>query len=191
MKEIVLASGSPRRKEILENLNIDFKIIKSDIDEDIDKSMDPITYSMLLSFLKAEDIASKNKGIIIGADTVVSIDGEILGKPRDKKDAIDMLNKLNGNKHKVITGISLIDVESNIRVVDYEESFVYFRDLTHEEILSYVKVGESFGKAGSYAIQGYGGLLVEKIEGCYFNIVGLPISKLNFLLKSHFDYSIL
>lgn len=191
MKEIVLASGSPRRKEILRNLNIDFKIMKSDIDENIDKSMDPIIYSILLSFLKAEDVASKNKGIIIGADTVVSIDGEILGKPKDEKDAIDMLNKLNGNKHKVITGISLIDVERNIRVVDYEESFVYFRDLSQEEIVNYVKTKESFGKAGSYAIQGYGSLLVEKIEGCYFNIVGLPVSKLNFLLKKHFDYSIL
>lgn len=192
MKKIILASGSPRRKEILKNLDIDFSVLKSNIEEEIYNYIDPIDMVLSLAYLKADDIVNQvKKGIIISADTIVVIDGEILGKPKDKLDAFNMLKKLNGRKHKVITGVCLIDVEDNSRVVDYEETIVEFRKIDDSIINSYIDTGEPMDKAGSYGIQGYGALLVKEINGCYQNVVGLPISKLGLLLKENFNYSIL
>ncbi len=189
--DIILASGSPRRKEILENANLKFDIIKSEIDEVILPDESPYQVVMRLAFEKSVDIASKyNDKLVIGADTVVSLDGKILGKPKDKKDAINMIKSLSGKTHQVITGISLINLDANKKIIDYVVSNVKFKDLSQQDIVDYIQTNESMDKAGAYGIQGYGAMLVEEIQGDYFNIVGLPISRLSDLLKSHFSINL-
>ena len=188
---IILASSSPRRKEILENTNTKFDIMKSEIDETILENELPSQVVMRLAFEKAIDIASKHKdSLVIGADTVVVLDKSILGKPKDKEDAFDMIKKLSGKTHQVITGISLINLNANKKIIDYVVSSVKFKDLSTEDIKDYIKTNESLDKAGAYGIQGYGALLVDEIQGDYFNIVGLPISRLSDLLKQHFNINL-
>ncbi|MGL4911371.1 MAG: Maf family protein [Romboutsia sp.] len=188
---IILASASPRRKEILENTNVKFDIIKSEIDEVILDQELPPEVVMRLAFEKAMDIASKNEdSLVIGADTVVVLDNTILGKPKDEEDAFDMINKLSGKTHQVVTGISLINLNVNKKIIDYVVSNVKFKDLSKEDIIDYIKTNESLDKAGAYGIQGYGALLVEEIQGDYFNIVGLPISRLSDLLRKHFNINL-
>lgn len=192
MREIILASSSPRRRELLSKYNLRFEVLTSDIDEKIYKDDEPVQIAMSLALEKVLEISKKiEKGIIIGADTIVVLDNKILGKPKDKLDAYNTLKGLSGKKHKVITGLSIIDVENNIKVVDYEESLVHFYNLTDETIYKYIETEEPFGKAGSYGIQGYGGLLVKSIEGSYDNIVGLPTAKLNKILNKYFNYTLL
>lgn len=192
MKNLVLASASPRRKEIFEQLGINISVVESDIIEKVNDNEYPEQVVMSLSFRKAINVANKIKeGIIIAADTVVVKDGKILGKPKDKLDARKMLQMLSGDKHDVITGFAIIDQTTLTKVVDYELTEVYFKRLENNEIESYLNYDEYFDKAGAYAIQGKGSLLIEKINGCYFNVVGLPISKINILLKKHFAYSLL
>ena len=147
---------------------------------------------MSLSFQKTLNVAQGiSEGIVIGADTVVVLDGEILGKPSDASEALSMLTKLSGKPHRVITGLAVIDTVSGKKHVEYETTLVYFKNLDKDEINAYIDCGEYSDKAGSYAIQGKGSLLVEKIEGCYFNVVGLPISRLNSILRRHFDLKLL
>lgn len=192
MRRIVLASASPRRKDLLEQCGVRPEIIASDLKEYINYKNTPEETAMSLSFQKAIDVASKvGEGIVIGADTVVVLEDEILGKPLDDKEAFSMLLKLSGKKHRVITGFSIIDLVGLTKVVEYESTDVYFKDLNEKEIMDYIYTGEFSGKAGSYAIQGKGALLVEKIEGCYFNVMGLPVSKLNSSLKKFFDLNLL
>ncbi|WP_042275721.1 Maf family protein [[Clostridium] dakarense] len=188
---IILASASPRRKEILGNTKVKFDVIKSEIDEVILKDEAPTQAVMRLAFEKCMDIASKNKNsLVIGADTIVVLDNAILGKPKDKEDAINMIKKLSGKVHQVITGISLIRLDADKKIIDYVVSNVKFKDLSHEDIMDYIQTNESLDKAGAYGIQGYGALLVEEIQGDYFNIVGLPISRLSDLLKKHFSINL-
>lgn len=188
---IILASASPRRKEILGNTNVKFNIIKSEINEVILEDEAPIQAVMRLAFEKCMNIASKNKNnLVIGADTIVVLDNSILGKPKDKDDAINMIKKLSGRRHQVITGISLINLDENKKVIDYVVSNVNFKELSDEDIMDYISTNEYLDKAGAYGIQGYGALLVEEIQGDYFNIVGLPISKLSDLLKKHFNINL-
>lgn len=188
---IILASASPRRKEILENTKLKFDIIKSDIDEIILEKEAPIQAVMRLAFEKSMDIASKNEDdLIIAADTVVVLDENILGKPKDKEEAYNMIRSLSGRTHEVITGISLVNLGLNKKIIDYVVSTVKFKELSDEDIKDYIHTNESLDKAGAYGIQGYGAMLVEKIEGDYFNIVGLPISKLSDLLKKHFSINL-
>lgn len=188
---IILASASPRRKEILGNTNVKFDIIKSEINEVILEDEAPTQAVMRLAFEKCMDIASKNKNnLVIGADTIVVLDNAILGKPKDRDDAINMIKKLSGKVHQVITGISLINLDADKKIIDYVVSNVKFKDLSHEDIIDYINTNESLDKAGAYGIQGYGSLLVEEIQGDYFNIVGLPISKLSDLLKKHFSINL-
>jgi septum formation protein len=190
MRKIVLASASPRRKELLEQCGIKPEIIASDIDERISNNHTPEEITMSLSFQKAMEVALRiGEGLVIGADTVVVLDDEILGKPLDEEEAFSMLRRLSGKCHRVITGFSIIDAEGTERVVDYETTNVYFRSLSDQEISGYISTGECDDKAGAYGIQGKGALLVEKIEGCYFNVMGLPISKLNHSLKKFFSTS--
>ncbi len=192
MRRIVLASASPRRKELLEQCGVRPEIIASDINEYINHKNTPEETAMSLSFQKAIDVASRaGDGIVIGADTVVVLEDEILGKPLDDREAFSMLLKLSGKKHRVITGFSVIDLAGPTKIVEYESTDVYFRELNENEILDYIYTGEFFDKAGSYAIQGKGALLVEKIEGCYFNVMGLPVSKLNSSLKKFFNLNLL
>ena len=189
--DIILASSSPRRKEILGNTNLKFKIIKSNIDEVILSKESPYQVVMRLAYEKSMDIAYSNRDkLIIGADTVVCLDDVILGKPKDEIEAIEMIKKLSGKTHQVITGISLINLDANKKIIDYVVSYVKFKKLSHEDVIDYIQTNESLDKAGAYGIQGYGALLVEEIKGDYFNIVGLPISKLSDLLKKHFSINL-
>ena len=188
---IILASASPRRKEILENTNIKFDIISSSIEELVLDGESPCQMVMRLAFEKGIDIASKYKSnLVISADTIVVLDDNVLGKPKDEEEARQMISNLSGRTHQVITGISLINLENNKKIIDYVVSNVKFKKLSKDDINDYIKTKESLDKAGAYGIQGYGALLVEEIQGDYFNIVGLPISKLSDLLKIHFDINL-
>ncbi|HSQ89227.1 Maf family protein [Romboutsia sp.] len=188
---IILASASPRRKEILENTNVKFDVVKSEIDEVILDQELPSQVVMRLAFEKCMDIAGRYEDdLVIGADTIVVLDGIILGKPKDKDDATSMIKKLSGKTHQVITGISLINLNANKKIIDYVVSNVKFKDLSEEDIKDYIQTNESLDKAGGYGIQGYGALLVEEIQGDYFNIVGLPISRLSDLLKKYFSINL-
>lgn len=177
-KDLVLASASPRRKEILEKLGFEFEVIPSDVDENQIFQDDPAVNTMLLAELKAVGgQVVRPRKTIVAADTIVLCDGRVLGKPRDDDESAGMLSYLSGRMHEVITGIALIS-RPNKRIVEMERTKVYFRKLTSEEIAIYVNTGEPRDKAGGYAIQGYGSVLVDRIEGCYFNVVGLPVPRL-------------
>ncbi|OXX84300.1 septum formation inhibitor Maf, partial [Paraclostridium benzoelyticum] len=184
---IILASGSPRRREILENANLKFSVISSDIDERIFEDEEPIQLVLRLAFEKCMSVAQNNPSdLVIGADTIVVLDNEILGKPKNEEEAFDMLSKLSNREHQVITGMSIVNLEKEKKIVDYAISNVKFKKLTDQDIKDYINTKECLDKAGSYGIQGYGALLVEEIKGDYFNIVGLPISKLSDILKINF-----
>lgn len=189
--EIILASASPRRKEILQNTKLKFEVQKSEIEEVVFEEESPESMVVRLAYEKAFDVAQKNRDkLVIGADTIVVLGDEVLGKPKDEKEAFDMIQKLSNKTHRVITGISLINLKKGIVVNDYQVSYVTFKDLSEDSIKGYINTKESLDKAGGYGIQGYGALLVEGIQGDYFNIVGLPISKLSDLLKDHFDINL-
>lgn len=188
---IILASASPRRKEILENVNVKFTVVASNIDEVILDNEPPKELVMRLAFEKCMDVARKNEdALVIGADTIVVMDDQILGKPKNEEDACNMIELLSNKKHQVITGISLINLSLDKKVIDYVVSEVTFKDLSKETIRDYINTKESLDKAGAYGIQGYGSLLVESISGDYFNIVGLPISRISDLLKEHFNVNL-
>ena len=188
---IILASASPRRKEILQNTNVKFKIMSSSIEELTLEGESPYQMVMRLAFEKGMDVASRQKSdLVISADTIVVLDGIILGKPKDETEAKNMITNLSGRKHQVITGISLINLDINKKVIDYVVSNVKFKHLSEQDINDYISTKESLDKAGAYGIQGYGALLVDEIYGDYFNIVGLPISRLSDLLKQHFNINL-
>ncbi|MFR8870046.1 Maf family protein [Paraclostridium sordellii] len=188
---IILASGSPRRREILANTNAKFDVLTSDVDERIFKFEEPTQLVLRLAFEKCMDIAINNpESLVIGADTIVVLDNEILGKPKNEDEAFDMLSKLSNREHQVITGMSIVNIENNKKIVDYTISNVKFKNLTDQDIRDYISTGECLDKAGSYGIQGYGALLVKEIQGDYFNIVGLPISKLSDILKVNFNINL-
>lgn len=185
--EIILASASPRRSEILSNTKIAFSVEKSNIEEVTLENESPDKMVMRLAYEKAFDIAKDNVDkLVIGADTVVVLGDEVLGKPKDSDDAYNMIKKLSNKTHQVITGVSLINLKLNKIVNDYVVSNVTFKNLDDDSIRDYINTKESLDKAGGYGIQGYGALLVKEIQGDYFNIVGLPISRLGDLLKEHF-----
>lgn len=173
---LILASKSPRRRELLSLITTDFEIKSADVDETLPEGISPQEAVLHLSKIKAEPF---NNGIdtVIGADTVVAVDSKILGKPADRQQAAEMLKSLSGKYHSVFTGVTVIKPEQSVTFS--VETKVKFFDLTDDEIYSYVATGECDDKAGAYGIQGKGSLLVEKIDGDYFNVVGLPISKLN------------
>lgn len=173
---IILASKSPRRKELLSLITEDFVIKTADVDETLPNDITPDKAVEYLSKIKAEPF---NNGIdtIIGADTVVAIDGAILGKPKSREDAFNMMKMLSGKYHSVFTGVTVIKPDSTVTFS--LETKVKFFNLTEDEIISYINTDEPYDKAGGYGIQGKGSLLVEKIDGDYFNVVGLPVSTLN------------
>lgn len=184
MKKIILASASPRRRELLEQLGLEFSIQVSNVDEDIKEYNSPEELVEKLSYIKAQDVAKCDRScIIIGADTIVVHNGQILGKPADENDAEKMLQALKNQTHWVITGFTVLDTETGKYLTTHEKTIVNFKDYSTEEIHAYIATGEPMDKAGSYGIQGLGGVLVHSIEGCYFNVVGLPISKLADILK--------
>jgi septum formation protein len=173
---IVLASGSPRRREILQSLGISFTVMLSALEEPAHQNEPPEEFVQRLAQLKASDVACRtDEGLVIGADTVVVSDHHILGKPQDEDDARQMLEMLSGRWHRVLTGVCLIDVSSDRQRVGCEETRVKFAELGAADIEWYISTGEPMDKAGAYAIQGYGALFIERIEGDYFNVVGLPV----------------
>lgn len=191
MKKIILASNSPRRREILGNF-IDFEAVKAEVSEDNVFFKSPQTLVMALAFEKANSVAEKyEEAIVIGADTVVEIDGEILGKPKSRDDAGRMIKKLRGRSHKVITGFAIIDMSLDKKYMDYEVTEVVFKDLSDEEVETYLNKAEYMDKAGAYGIQDEAALFVDRIEGDYLNIVGFPISKIYTVLKNYFNLSLL
>lgn len=191
MKKIILASNSPRRREILGKF-IDFEAVTAEVNEDNDFYKSPQTLVMALAFEKANSVAGKyGDAVVIGADTVVEIGGEILGKPKSREDAKTMMEKLRGRSHKVITGFAIVDLSSDKKYMDYEVTEVTFKDMSDEEIENYLNKAEYMDKAGAYGIQDEAALFVEKIKGDYLNIVGFPISKIYTVLKDNFDLSLL
>ncbi len=184
MKTIILASASPRRKELLERIGLRFEVEPSNYEEDIYPGLEPHELAQKISLEKAKAVASKHRNaIVIAADTFIVFGGQILGKPHTEKEARKMLETISGNSHSVITGFSIIDASKNKTLSKSVETKVYIRKLTPAEIDAYVKSKEPLDKAGAYAIQGLGAAIVERIEGDYFNVVGLPLSALTEALK--------
>lgn len=189
MAKFVLASASPRRKEILNILGFDFDIIKSNADESsVDKTVAPSLYVQELALLKGADVAkSLKKKIIISADTIVYFGGRVLGKPADKEDAFRMLSELSGKEHTVYTGVCIMDSDSAKTVCETCATKVRFKELSEEKIRAYIKTGEPMDKAGAYAVQGLGATFIEKIDGDYFNVVGLPLELTSRILENEFN----
>lgn len=183
--KLILASASARRAQILRDAGLPFQIISSAIDEALMEGESPQDLVRRLAEQKAQLVAARAVGpaIVVGADTVVVLEGKILGKPRSAEEARAMLEQLSGRTHAVITGIALIRLPDEAARQEVETTEVTFAPLTDEEISRYVSTGEPFDKAGAYAIQGRGGRYVTRIEGDYFNVVGLPLGKLYRLLK--------
>ena len=184
MKTIILASASPRRKELLEKIGLKFEAEPSDYEEYLPSEGEPHELAKKLSLEKAERVARRHKkAIVIAADTFLVFRGKLLGKPRNEAEAKEMLKALNGMSHSVITGFSIVDKDNKKILTKSVETKIYLRKLTAKEIDAYVKSKEPLDKAGAYAIQGLGSVIVEKIEGDYFNVIGLPLSALAESLK--------
>lgn len=184
--KLFLASTSERRKELLERLTDNFYIESSNFDETtVIFRRNCADYVMDLAEGKAcsTGLRLEEEGIVIGCDTVVFADNKVLGKPHDKADAFDMLKLLSGRTHQVYSGIALYNTFSKKLVRDYVITDVTFSSLSDETIIKYIDTGEPMDKAGAYGIQGFGGVFVERINGCYYNVVGLPINKLNSMLR--------
>lgn len=177
---IILASGSPRRKELLKLLYCDFKIIPADIDEKVSDISDPYSVSETLAVKKAISVKS-NSSLVIGCDTVVISDGKIMGKPNNSQEAFQMLSSLSGKIHDVVTGVCLCYKGKSYSFKEITN--VEFYPLTDEEISAYIMTGECKDKAGAYGIQGLGSLFVKGINGDFYNVVGLPVSRLRHEIK--------
>ena len=176
MKKIILASGSPRRKELLADAGIKFDIDVSDYEEDMTLDLSPHKLAKYLSLGKARAVAGRYKdAVIVAADTFVVLKGEILGKPHTKEKAKEMLEKLSGQTHSIVTGFTIIETATGKTISEAHESKLYFREILTKEIDEYADSGEPLDKAGAYAVQGGGGKFVEKIEGDYTNIIGIPM----------------
>ena len=193
---IILASASPRRKELLGILTPQFDVIVADADEDkIDKGLPVHLYVQELAMLKAAATVHKvgrlKNSVVIGADTVVYHKDKILGKPKNGEDAFEMLCSLSGDCHSVYTGICVINPYDAKIVCKYCKTDVYFKELSPDTIMGYIATGEPMDKAGAYGIQGKGAMLVDRIDGDYHNVVGLPISALSDLLRSEFEVDLI
>ncbi|MBI5047731.1 MAG: septum formation protein Maf [Deltaproteobacteria bacterium] len=183
-KRITLASSSPRRKALLEEIGLSFDICHSNIDENIKNGEVPEKHCLRLAEEKAKEAAKNVKsGWILGADTIVLIDNRILGKPSGIKEARDMLNLLRGRHHKVVTAFCLLNASTGKNIKRVVESMVKIKNLSDKEIEDYLSTGEPLDKAGAYAAQGIGNFMIEKIEGSYTNVVGLPMEELKQVLE--------
>ncbi len=183
-RRIVLASASPRRSQLMQEIGLKFDVMPSQVAEGDISASCPEELVMRLAHAKAADVAGRiQSGIVIGADTVVVAGGQILGKPVDLDDAAKMLRALSGREHQVYSGVAVIDAESGRSLIDYEATAVRFRQLSEAAIQRYVATGEPMDKAGAYAIQGLGSLLVTGISGDYNCVVGLPLCRLAMMLS--------
>ncbi|MCL5970723.1 MAG: Maf family protein [Patescibacteria group bacterium] len=175
-RKIILASKSPRRKELLERIGLKFEIKVSNFDEDSIPFSDPTEYVEKISQSKAKDVAKDLKdAIIIAADTTIVLDGKIIGKPTSAENAKKILQQLSGRDHLVITGFTILDSKSNVLITKSVKSTVFFKELSEQEIDVYVATGEPLDKAGAYGVQEKAGIFLDRIEGDFFNVVGLPI----------------
>lgn len=185
MRPIILASASPRRQELLANLGLEFEVKVSDVDEHIEENIPPAQLVENLAERKASAIAAESiSGLVIGADTIVVLGEKPLGKPADRDAAVEMLQNLQGRSHEVYTGLAVIDVSTGQSVVTHQATAVRFKPMTSEQIERYVDTGEPMDKAGAYAVQGKASIFIDSIRGCYFNVVGLPVSKLADALRT-------
>lgn len=183
-RNLILASASPRRRELLEKLNLNFESCPQDVDETLLPGEDALDYPLRTAMKKALAAAEgREHALVVAADTVVVVDDDILGKPVNAEDAKAMLSRLSGREHIVITGLGVVDTDSGRTLSAAEQTIVYFHPLSEDEIDTYIATGEPMDKAGAYGIQGTGSLLVRKIEGDYFNVMGLPLSRLYRLLQ--------
>jgi len=188
MPKLILASASPRRRALLSQVGLEFEAYPANINEDSLGFADAGKYAEEMSRRKALYIANnfydaEEEYLVLGADTIVEIDGAILGKPKDYDDAYRMLETIQGKWHRVITGITLVNCRTREVITESETTGVKIRSMTPGMIHAYLKTGEYKDKAGAYGAQGYGGLLVERIDGCFFNVVGLPVHRLSRLLE--------
>ncbi|KUK64522.1 MAG: Maf-like protein [Desulfotomaculum sp. 46_80] len=183
---LYLASSSPRRRNLLEQLGVSFCVLEQEIDEEaVTLEMPPQMRVQELAQRKALAAAEKVAGgLVIGADTIVYCGGQILGKPATQEEAEQMLFLLRGRQHEVYTGVAVVEKPSGNMLVDFEKTLVRFRPLTAKEIKAYAATGEPAGKAGAYAIQGLAAIFIEGVIGCYFNVVGLPLARLAGMLKT-------
>ncbi len=185
-RPIILASNSPRRSELLRQIGLTFSTDPADVDERILPGEGAEEYAVRVALDKARIVAGRaGDGIVIAADTIVVLGDTILGKPADARDAERMLGMLSGRMHRVISGLAIVDAKTGKTRTGSASTSVWFRDLTTDRIRAYVLTGEPLDKAGAYGIQEKGALLVQKIEGCYFNVVGLPLSLLGEMLSEH------
>ncbi len=190
MKNIILGSTSPRRKALLELINLPFDVMASDYKEDMTLNMPPSELAQFLAKGKADSVVEKSgDGIVIGADTIISINGEVMGKPKDEIEAKAMLQKLSGNTHEVITGVAMIEKPGGKTVTVSSISKVTFKAIPEHEIDAYVASGAPMHRAGAYGIQDLGSLFIENIDGDYYGIMGLPIFTIAEMLKE-FDVDI-
>ncbi|SHH94283.1 Maf-like protein [Clostridium grantii] len=183
---IVLASASERRRELLSRLTENFTVIVSDFDESsVEFTGELENFVMEIAKGKALDVLDKleQQAIIIGCDTIVAIDDKLLGKPKSKEEAINMLKSLSGKVHQVCSGIAIIDSFTGKISTDFVTTHIKFSQISEANIIKYVDTGDPMDKAGAYGIQGIAGIFVEEIKGCYYSVVGLPINKLNSMLK--------
>ena len=179
--QMILASQSPRRKELLGMLRIPFTVAVADIDETMDMTRPPYEEVARVSRLKAEAIPHAGDDVVIAADTIVVCNGKVLGKPTDEADAFRMLRMLSGKDHQVMTGLTVL--RGNTVKICTEVTDIHFRELSDKEIEAYIRTKEPMDKAGSYGIQGGAALFAERINGDYFNVVGLPVCRLGLILK--------
>ena len=183
-EDLVLASASPRRRELLARIIPAFRVVPSLADESSVRKADPVAFAVAAAILKARDVGDRNPGsIILAADTVVSLDGEIFGKPAHRDEARATLRKLSGRRHRVITGVALARMEEGGILTGYEESFVRFRSLDERTVESYLDTEDHVDKAGSYAIQEVNDAFVEELVGDYDNVVGLPLRLVREMLE--------
>lgn len=186
--KIILASKSPRRKELLSLITKDFEVVISDADENVDSSLSPIEKVKAISSQKANDVASKLSGdcVVIGSDTFVVVDDTILGKPKSEADAIRMLKLISGRVHKVMTGVSVIIIRNGKlkEIVDVDIADVHIKDLTDDEINAWLSTGNAWDKAGAYAIQQEFAVHIDKINGSFATVMGLPVHLLYSILKA-------
>ena len=186
-KRLILASGSPRRRELLRNAGFTFEVIPPEVAEDNPDNEAPAMLVERLALDKAEAVAGRfhrqDNVVVLGADTVVVVDSTLLGKPASPAEARQMLQRLSGRTHEVITGVALVEPETARRTVAHETTRVFFRPLEPQEMENYVATGEPLDKAGAYAIQGGASRFVTRVEGCYFNVMGLPVALVDRLLR--------
>ncbi|NQT07971.1 septum formation protein Maf [Candidatus Bathyarchaeota archaeon] len=183
LPKIVLASSSPRRVKLLKQLGVPFEVVEPDGVHEEDDGV-PEEVVLRNAQAKADHVASKlDEGIVIGADTIVVLGDTIIGKAMTDQEATEMLTALQGRTHRVLTGLAVVDASSKRTETDVVETVVTFQPLTEDEVARYVASGEPLGKAGGYAVQGLGAVIVEEVHGCFYNVVGLPLYRLNVLLE--------